>query len=109
MNDTFVHNTRSELVEANVNSKEFEYTFDNIGNRQASIEDNNAKMYDTNELNQYSAISENGAAAFESQFDADGNQTLIKTSTGIWSTVYNAENRPVSFTNADTGTVVECA
>ena len=109
VNDTFVHNTRSELVEANVNSKEFEYTFDNIGNRQASIEDNNAKMYNTNELNQYSAISENGDSAFVPQFDADGNQTLIKTSTGIWSTVYNAENRPVSFMNNESNTVVECA
>ena len=73
------------------------------------MEDNVAVLYDTNELNQYVSVSENGAAAFEPQFDADGNQTLIKTSTGIWSTVYNAENRPVSFTNADTGTVVECA
>ena len=33
----------------------------------------------------------------------------MKTSTGIWSVVYNAENRPVSFTNAESNTVVECA
>jgi len=28
----------------------------------------------------------------------DGNQTLIKTTTGIWEAVYNALNRPVSYT-----------
>lgn len=65
-------------------------------------------MYDTNALNQYAAIAENGAAAFVPQFDADGNQTLIKTETGIWSAIYNAENRPTSFTNEESGTVVEC-
>ncbi len=27
----------------------------------------------------------------------NGNQTLIKTSTGVWSGTYNAENRPVLF------------
>ncbi len=27
--------------------------------------------------------------------DADGNQPLIKTETGIWSVLYNAENRPI--------------
>ena len=109
VNDTFTNNTRSELVDATVSGKDYEYVYDNIGNRLSSMEDNVAVLYDTNELNQYVSVSENGAAAFEPQFDADGNQTLIKTSTGIWSTVYNAENRPVSFTNADTGTVVECA
>ena len=34
---------------------------------------------------------------------------MIKTGTGIWRIVYNAENRPVSFTNESTGTVVTCA
>ena len=109
VNDTFTHNTRSELVDATVSGKDYEYVYDNIGNRQSSMEDNTAVLYDTNELNQYTSVSEHGATVFESQFDADGNQTLIKTSTGIWSTVYDAESRPVSFTNADIGTVVECA
>ena len=109
VNDTFTHNTRSELVDATVSGKDYEYVYDNIGNRQSSMEGNIAVLYDTNELNQYASVSENGAAAFQAQFDVDGNQTLIKTSTGIWRTVYNAENRPVSFTNADTSTVVECA
>lgn len=109
VNDTFAHNSRSELVEAQVNGTEHEYAYDNIGNRQQATEGNDVTVYDANALNQYLAISENGAAAFAPQFDTDGNQTLIKTSTGIWSAVYNAENRPVSFTNSESNTVVECA
>ncbi|MBQ3144162.1 MAG: hypothetical protein IJB89_06580, partial [Akkermansia sp.] len=57
-----------------------------------------------NELNQYTAVGD-----FTPTFDADGNQTLMKTTTGIWAVVYDAENRPVSFTNAESNTVVECA
>lgn len=108
VSDTFAYNTRAELMDAQVNGREYEYTYDNIGNRQSALEGNDATMYDTNELNQYTAISENDAAAFVPQFDADGNQTLSKTSTGIWASVYNAEKRPVSFTNEATRTVVEC-
>ncbi|MBR5895251.1 MAG: hypothetical protein IKZ13_06900 [Akkermansia sp.] len=109
VNDTFAHNTRSELVEAQANGTEYEYSYDNIGNRQQAAEGNDVTVYDANALNQYTAISENAADAFIPRFDADGNQTLIKTDTGIWSAVYNAENRPITFTNTDTGTVVECA
>ena len=32
---------------------------------------------------------------FAPRFDDDGNQTLIKTATGIWSVTYNGENRPI--------------
>ncbi len=35
------------------------------------------------------------------QYNADGNQTLIKTSTGIWPVTYNAENRPVRWESGD--------
>ncbi len=41
-------------------------------------------------------------------YDADGNATLIKTTTGTWSVSCNGENRPVRFENAATQTVVEC-
>ena len=39
--------------------------------------------------------------SFMPKYDADGNQTLIKTSTGIWSVTYNAENRPVRWEQGD--------
>ena len=109
VNDTFAHNTRSELVSAQVNGTEYEYAYDNIGNRQQATEGNEVTVYDANSLNQYTAISKNGAAAFVPQFDADGNQILTQTETGIWSAVYNAENRPVTFTNGESNIVVECA
>ena len=38
----------------------------------------------------------------------DGNQTRIKTSTGIWNVCYDANDRPVSFTSEDGRTVVAC-
>ena len=31
-----------------------------------------------------------------------GNQTLIKTETGVWSVTYNAENRPIRWQSGDT-------
>ena len=39
---------------------------------------------------------------FVPEYDADGNQTLIKTGIGVWSVVYNAENRPVRWQSGDT-------
>ena len=109
VNDTFVHNSRSELASAQVNGEAYGYDYDNVGNRLNSSEGDNTTAYMSNNLNQYTSIQEASEAAFTPQFDADGNQTLIKTETGIWTAVYNAENRPVSFTNEATGTVVSCA
>ncbi len=62
----------------------------------------------TGPLNQYTAIGRGEEASFEPVYDADGNQTLIRTSTGIWQVTYNAENRPVRFVNESAKTVVEC-
>ena len=58
-----------------------------------------SRTYAVNWLNQYSVIPASGAglqaSEFEPQYDDDGNQTLIQTSTGIWTVTYNGENRPV--------------
>ena len=43
---------------------------------------------------------------FNPSYDADGNMTSVQTSTGTWAVEYNAENRPVRWTNASTGTVI---
>ena len=88
-------------MEAQVKDADYEYAYDNVGNRQQATEGNDVTLYDASALNQYTSISENGVAAFVPQYDADGNQTLLKTETGIWSAVYNAENRPVSFSNSE--------
>ena len=64
-----------------------------VGNRTTA----EGKTYTANNLNQYTAIDD-----FVPEYDADGNQTLVKTSTGIWSVVYNAENRPIRWQSGDT-------
>ena len=104
VNDSFDYNSRSELSTATVNNAAYSYDYDNIGNRETTQEAaESATTYESNNLNQYTAISD-----FEPTYDDAGNQTLVKTSTGIWSVVYDAENRPISFTNAESATVVEC-
>ena len=116
-NDSFTHNTRSELTAATVNNVPYQYAYDNIGNRlssrsSAGAEDDTDAVtttYVTNSLNQYTSIQENEEPPVLPEFDADGNQTRLKTATGIWSAVYDTENRPTSFTNTASNTVVECA
>ena len=87
--EQYSYNVRDGLVAADVVS----YNYDDIGNRTTA----EGKTYTANNLNQYTAIDD-----FTPQYDADGNQTLIKTETGVWSVVYNAENRPVRWTRGDT-------
>ena len=107
-NDSFGYNNRIELITATVGGNNYAYGYDNIGNRAAAVEDSSGVAsrteYTANELNQYTAVGDSTPT-----FDADGNQTLVKTTTGIWSVTYDAENRPVNFTNAETNTVIECA
>ena len=108
-NDTFTHNDRSELTAATLGTDAYSYSYDNIGNRKTAQEAaEEATAYDANNLNQYTAIQTGEETAFVPTFDADGNQTKVKTSTGIWNVVYNAENRPVTFTSEDGATIVEC-
>ena len=38
VNDSFVHNSRSELASATVNGSTYGYDYDNIGNRRLSME-----------------------------------------------------------------------
>ncbi len=108
VNDSFAYNNRSELTAATVNNEAYSYDYDNIGNRTAAVEDSSGvashTAYTANNLNQYTAIGD-----FTPTFDAAGNQTLVKTTSGIWSVTYDAENRPVNFTNTETNTVIECA
>lgn len=90
---------------AQVNSENYTYAYDNIGDRtraqEAAAE---VTQYASNELNQYTSV-----GTFTPEFDPAGYQTLVKTSAGIWRITYNAENRPISFVKEDGSTVVECA
>ena len=95
-NQTYGYNTRDELI----SGQGLTYAYDDIGiyaptsvsevgNRTAA----EGRTYAANSLNQYTAID-----TFEPEYDADGNQTRVLTSTGEWTVEYNAENRPVRWT-----------
>ena len=101
--DAYGYNDRNELTNAvkNATLNEYAYQYDDIGNRLSSRDLGEGRQYESNNLNQYVSIAES-EDEFTPQFDDDGNQTLVKTSTGIWQVVYNGENRPVSWTCGST-------
>ena len=89
----YLYNTRSELTNATAavdSAYRYTYDFDDIGNRKTSAERGTNSVYTASQLNQYAAVDD-----FTPVYDADGNQTLVKTATGIWNIVYNGENRPI--------------
>ena len=45
VNDTFAHNTRSELTAAQVNGENYQYNYDNIGNRTTATEGDESTAY----------------------------------------------------------------
>ena len=104
----FTYNGRSELINDELQQRgNFAYRYDNIGNRKISRELEEEISYGANELNQYTNIIQ-ADVSFDPLYDADGNQTRMKTSTGIWNVCYDANDRPVSFTSEDGRTVVAC-
>ena len=112
--DVYGYNDRNELVSAGrdalvASAPEYEYSYDDIGNRLASLDLGDSRVYQANSLNQYTSISNaaSTAEAFVPQFDLDGNQTLVQTSAGIWSVIYNGENRPVQWSNGTTNVVMK--
>lgn len=108
--EVYGYNERSELVSATGNGN-YAYTYDDIGNRISSTEPEESFSYTANNLNQYTQISTVNLnlqpQPFVPQYDADGNQTLVKTKTGIWSVTYNGENRPVNWTCGATNIVMK--
>ncbi len=106
--------TRSELTNAVAMvdaGYRYAYNFDEIGNRESSSERGTNTFYAANQLNQYTLISNSALSAppretFIPRFDDDGNQTLVKTATGIWSVTYNGENRPIYWSNGATNIVM---
>jgi RHS repeat-associated protein len=106
--DAFGYNLRSELTNAVIGANVFAYDFDPIGNRTSATEFGTNIAYVASVLNQYTSINPVNPVEneFNPVFDLDGNQTLIKTATGIWHVTYNAENRPILFSNATTKVVM---
>ena len=102
---SYGYNNRSELTNAVASvdaAYRYAYDFDDIGNRETAAERGTNTTYAANSLNQYTSISNSLStfqpSTFQPVFDDDGNQTLIKTATGIWSVAYNGENRPILWT-----------
>lgn len=108
-NDSFSYNDRNEFVGAVLGTDACSYGYDNIGNRKTAAELTREYSYMSNNLNQYTDITNKEETPFILAYDASGNQTLVKTSTGIWTVSYNAENRPASFTSQDGTTIIECS
>ncbi len=119
--DIYGYNARNELVSASnagvPAAPEYSYSYDGIGNRLTSSElvaggdEFVSSAYAANNLNQYTSISNSVSSTspcepFLPQFDADGNQTVVKTSTGVWTVEYNGENRPVLWTCGETNIVM---
>jgi len=110
--DAYGYNDRNELTNAvkNATHNEYAYQCDDIGNRLSSLDLVTNRTYTANSLNQYTlvglAVPSAPQEEFAPQFDLDGNQTLIQTSTGIWSVTYNGENRPVLWTCGATNIVM---
>ena len=97
------YNEKSELTNAVAavdSDYRYAYDFDDIGNRKTSAESGvQSAEYMSNELNQYTNIEYSAVSPatchLSPTYDADGNQTLVKTATGVWQVTYNGENRPV--------------
>ena len=95
---SYGYNARSELTNAVAaldTNYRYSCRYDHIGNRELSSERGTNTTYAANELNQYTQIAAEDEDAFIPEFDDDGNQTLVKTATGVWHVAYNGENRPV--------------
>lgn len=105
-NDVFTYNDRSELTGATLGGQNYAYDYDNIGNRKTAQEVVMDIAYDSNNLNQYTAITEGEGEPFHPVFDMNGNQARIQTESGVWEVTYNAANRPVKFVQGNME--VEC-
>lgn len=104
---SYTYNDRGELTgDAMAPGASLSYAYDNIGNRE-SVVDQGQKTYRSNVLNQYTDITQS-QVSFMPAYDANGNQTRLKSSTGDWTIIYNAENQPVTFTHNDEQTSVTC-
>ena len=108
--DVFGYNNHNELISitANTDDMGFLCEYDDIGNRVMYFDQRNSCTYTVNGLNQYTSCvaTSPSTSSFIPQFDSDGNQTLVKTTTGVWSVSYNAENRPVLWTSGTTNIIM---
>ncbi len=70
---------------------------------QESLSDNPTSPEENADSSEATGVS---LLPFVPAYDDDGNITSVRTSTGTWQITYNAENQPIRWTNAATGTVI---
>jgi YD repeat-containing protein len=83
----FAYNVRSEVATAIMGTNTYGYVFDSIGNRIVSTNNAEISTYVANELNQYTAISNEIVTL--PVHDDDGNMLT----NGVWSYTWDGENR----------------
>ena len=95
---SYTYNDRSELTGAQsnvVSTYSYSYSYDPIGNRITASEAGVPWTYTTNNLNQYTAATENNGQ-LNFSYDLDGSMTYRPVdATSGWTQIWNCENRMV--------------
>jgi len=94
--NSFAYNHYSEVTNAIMNTDDYNFTFDDIGNREEFQVNTTSVDYENSPLNQcIEANSSNPAYDKSFAFDLDGNMVT----NGTWCYTWNAENRMTSASN----------
>ncbi len=110
--NSFAYNHYSEVTNAIMNTNDYNFTMDDIGNRTEHVINDIEATYDDEggNLNQYIEIYCDDRAYDRSlKYDLDGNMTNVTTFTiprVTWRYTWNGENRMTSATNTTDGTYV---
>jgi len=98
--NTFGYNSKSELIDAVMGLDDYDYDYDQIGNRitaTSSVDSVTSEMdYLCNALNQYTNIT--SVTVETPTYDADGNMLT----NGDWTYTWNGENRLITASNTTT-------
>ena len=92
------YNARSEVTGVTIDTNEYAYIYDNIGNSLYTSLNAATNAYTVNNLNQYSSLQPKDPQPINLSYDLDGNMIT----NGIWSFTYDAENRMIAAYSNDT-------
>ena len=92
------YNARSEVTGVTIDTNEYAYTYDEIGNSLFTSLNAATNAYSVNNLNQYSSLQPKDLQPINLSYDLDGNMLT----NGDWSFTYDAENRMIDAYSNDT-------
>ena len=102
---SYTYNDRSEVTSADAVTDanyNFGFDYDSIGNRKTydttESGSNVQSVYTTNNLNQYTSITN---PAQSPTYDDDGNMLTMTLASGSWTNTFNAENRIIAQEKSD--------